>query len=167
MHQVYICHAFWPMVQAMVKWKQHFWIIKANWIVKLKLLRRWLVSFISFGCWTDADCCYSSSSMPCPCSQWNVPGMQLHKRWAEEPQQQHSTESKVSHQHFRQVLSTSPRRVAVSYYWLLNQQQITVLFPCWVSSIDVCGSQALKNSYLFLMRLRSPAVLIHDNFRPC
>lgn len=51
--------------------------------------------------------------------------------------------SKVSHQHFWQMLSTSPRRVAVSYCFL-NQQQITALFPCWLSSIDILWQSGSK-----------------------
>lgn len=74
--------------------------------------------------------------------------------------------SKVSHRHFRQMLSTSPRRAAVSY-WLLNQQQITALFPCWLSSIGIIVAIRLEEILnLFLMPLCSPAVLIHENFRP-
>lgn len=55
--------------------------------------------------------------------------------------------SKVNHQHFWQLLFTSPRSVAVTN-WLLNQQQITALFPCWLTTHwHICGSQALRNCW--------------------
>lgn len=73
---------------------------------------------------------YSSISVPCYCFQWNVPGMQQHRDGLKSGRSNSSAElTKVSHQHFQQMLSASPRRVAVSY-WLLNPQQITALLHC-------------------------------------
>lgn len=91
---------------------------------------------------------YSSSSVPHYCFQWNVPGTQQHKRWAEERQKQqpcralggYSSAFLANALHITQKGSSEPLAFeSTADYCTLPM--LTQLH--W----HICGSQALRNSY--------------------
>lgn len=165
MHTIYVCYVYWlekaevkatflnsegQMNSSAATYKMMTGIIYIFWL----LVWCWLVA-------TPAVLCHAivSSGMRLECSNTRD-GLKSSRSSssAELP--------KFSHQHFQQMLSTSPRRVAVSY-WVLNQQKVTALFPSWLSSIDtVVAVRLYEILILFLIFLCSPAVLIHKNSRP-
>lgn len=161
----YICHIYWSPVQASAKQK-HFWVVKCKLILKLKLQRKWLVSCLSFGCWTDADCFYFAA--PCPVI---VPsGMSLECSSTRDGPRRLSSSIL---QCCKLVIGTSGKHFP---YHPKGDQWATGL---WINTTLLSSSHAdsaplrslwQSGSKIFSSSsscLCSPAVLLHENFRPC